>query len=72
MNRSKKLTMNRVFIIYTFGLITGIQVALYLYDYYDNGIADIKSLLIGMVMAVLSIAFILYSFRNTKPDVANS
>lgn len=72
MNWSKELTIPRVFTIYTFGLITGIQIALYMYDFYDDGIADFKSLLIGIVMFVLSIVFILYSFRNTHPDGTSS
>lgn len=63
--KSKQLTIFRVFGIFLLGLISGIQVALYMYDYYDDGIADYRSLLIGVAMIFLSIAFILYTFRRS-------
>ncbi len=66
MKKSKKLTLLRVFVIFILGLISGIQVALYLYDYYDDGIADYKSLLIGIIMVVLSVGFIIFTFRGTS------
>jgi hypothetical protein len=68
MVKSKKITLRRVFGIFLFGLISGIQIALYMYDYYDDGIADYKSLLIGIAMIILSIGFILYTFRSTTQD----
>lgn len=63
-NKSKNITLLRAAGIFLLGLITGIQIALYLYDYYDNGIADYKSLLIGILLLVLSLGFILYTFRK--------
>lgn len=67
---SKQITLLRVTGIFLLGLISGIQIALYLYDYYDDGIADYKSLLIGIAMGIFSIGFILISFRenNLKPE----
>ncbi|MEX0723030.1 MAG: hypothetical protein WD053_04100 [Gracilimonas sp.] len=64
MVRSKKITLLRVIGIFLFGLVSGIQVALYLYDYYDDGIADPLSLFIGIGMIILSIGFILFTFRD--------
>jgi hypothetical protein len=61
----KELSIGRVLAVFAFGLISGIQVALYMYDFYDDGVADIKSLLIGATMVVLSIAFVIFSFRET-------
>lgn len=68
--RSKKIRLRRVFVIFLFGLISGIQIALYMYDYYDDGIADYKSLLIGILMVILSFGFILYTFKS-KNDTNN-
>ena len=66
--KSKKVTILRASGIFILGLISGIQLALYMYDYYDDGIADYKSLLIGIVMIVLSLGFILYTYIGDKPD----
>lgn len=65
MRSSKKITLRRVFGIFFLGLISGIQVALYMYDYYDDGIAELLSLFIGIALVILSIGYILYSFRST-------
>ena len=40
---SKRLTLLRVLSISGLGLVSGIQVALYMYDYYDDGVADCSS-----------------------------
>jgi hypothetical protein len=63
LEHTAKLSLPRVFSVFLFGLVTGIQMALYLYDYYDDGIADVRSLWVGLVMLACSIAFILYSYR---------
>lgn len=63
------LSLFRALAIYVLGLVSGIQIALYLYDYYDDGIAELESLLIGLAMAVLSICFILYSFRKNAENL---
>lgn len=60
--RSKQLSLRRVLAVFVLGLVSGAQIALYLYDYYDDGIADPKSLLIGIGMLGASLGFILYSF----------
>lgn len=57
------MTMRRAFGILALGVVSGIQIALYLYDYYDDGVADIRSLLIGLGMLVLSVWFTIRSFR---------
>jgi len=53
-HKSKHITLTRVTIIFFLGLISGIQIALYMYDYFDDGVADYKSLLIGIAMIALS------------------
>ncbi len=54
----------RTLVVFVLGLISGAQVALYLYDYYDDGVADPRSLLIGIVMVGFSVGFIVYSFAR--------
>lgn len=69
--KSKEITILRTFGIFFLGIISGIQVALYLYDYYDDGIADYKSLLIGIAMVLLSLGFILYTYRSDNSKNKN-
>lgn len=68
MHKAKEITLLRAFVIFFLGLVSGIQLALYWYDFYDDGIADYKSLLIGIGMGILSIGFILFSFRSTTRE----
>ena len=69
--KSKTISLLRTSGIYFLGLISGIQIALYMYDYYDDGIADYKSLLIGIAMVLLSVGFILYTFRSERSNDRN-
>jgi len=48
------------------GCISGMQIALYMYDYYDDGIADVRSLGIGIVMLLASFGIVLWSFRSPR------
>jgi hypothetical protein len=67
--KPKPLAFLRVLAVFILGLISGAQIALYLYDYYDDGVADPRSLLIGIVMVGFSVGFIFYSFAR-KPEGA--
>ncbi len=69
--KSKTVTFLRTSGIFLLGLISGIQIALYMYDYYDDGIADYKSLLIGIAMVLLSLGFILYTYRSDNSKNKN-
>jgi len=43
------------------------QIALYLFDVYDDGTADIRSLLIGLLFFALGLVFALWRFlRRTE------
>lgn len=64
MRHIRPLSIGRVLLIFLFGLICGIQAALYLYDLYDDGIADIRSALIAVGMMGASLGFIVYTFRD--------
>ena len=55
--------MVRVIAIYAAGLLTGMQIALYLFDLYDEGTADIRSLLIGLVFLAGGLLLAVWRFR---------
>ena len=50
------------------GVVCGIQLALYLYDYYEDGVAELTSLLIGLGMVALATGWVLFSFRKHKKE----
>lgn len=58
------LSIYRVVAIYLLGLLCGIQGALYLYDYYDDGIADVRSALIAAGMILVSLGYVGWTFRR--------
>jgi hypothetical protein len=62
MRRRAEHTLTRVLSIYAAGLIAGMQIALYLFDIYDDGIGDIRSLLIGLLFFALGLVFALWRF----------
>lgn len=62
------LSKIRVSFVYFMGLVTGTQLALYLFDYYDDGIADIRSLYIGIVLFLFSVGIVVLSFRTDESE----
>ena len=62
--KSRNISLLRVLGIFSLGLVSGIQLALYLFDCYDDGIADARSLLVGICMVLASVGFILFSFAK--------
>jgi len=62
----KQLSILRAICFVMLGCISGMQIALYMYDYYDDGIADVRSLGIGIVMLLASFGIVLWSFRSPR------
>jgi hypothetical protein len=62
----RELGLGRVLLIYLAGLVAGVQLALYLFDRYDDGVADARSLWIALVMIALGIGFVAWSFRRRR------
>lgn len=60
--------MARGLVILALGFVSGMQTALYLYDYFDDGVADVRSLLIGLGMLAVSVWFAIRSFRSKADD----
>jgi hypothetical protein len=66
MRRRAELSLIRVLAIYFAGAIAGAQVALYLFDFYNDGVADLRSLLIGLLFIAFGLVFALWSFLPLK------
>lgn len=52
--------------IYVAGLAAGVQGALYLYDRYDDGVADWRTGAIALAFVALGLAFIVRTFRKAR------
>ena len=63
---SKRLSILRAIAFVMLGCVSGMQIALYMYDYLDDGVADVGSLVIGILMLAASIAIVLWSFRSKQ------
>jgi hypothetical protein len=68
--RKAEHTLGRVLAIYIGGLVAGMQIALYLFDLYDEGTADIRSLVIGLLFLAAGVVFAVWRFRRSKPGKA--
>jgi hypothetical protein len=58
------MSIGRALAIWLLGLIAGIQVALYLFDLYDDGVADWKSGVIGLIFVAAGLLFVASTFRR--------
>ncbi|MBT8400742.1 MAG: hypothetical protein KJO98_09715 [Rhodothermia bacterium] len=67
MRGSKRLGLGSVILVFTIGLLSGIQCALYMFDRFDDGTADDRSLLIGIGFVLFGIGYIAWLFRRTDP-----
>lgn len=64
--RRRELSVGRALAIYAAGLATGVQLALYLFDVLDDGVADVRSGLVALVFLALSLALIARWFRTRR------
>ena len=62
--RRQELSAGRVLLIYVAGVIAGVQGGLYLFDVYDDGVADWRSGLIALAFVAAGLALIARSFRR--------
>jgi hypothetical protein len=61
-----ELSLARVLVIFLAGVLAGVQIALFLFDLYDDGTAELRSGLIGLIFLLLGLAFAIWSFRKRK------
>ena len=60
----KPITLVRATTILFLGIVCGMQLGLYIYDYYDDGVADIQSLIAGVVMVLCALGFVILQYRS--------
>lgn len=64
MPRLRSIGLGRAIAIYSSGLLAGVQVALYLFDLSDDGVADWRSGVIALVFIGLGLVLIFRTFRS--------
>ena len=64
MRRTRELALGRVLLIYLAGIVAGVQGALYLFDVYDDGVADWRSGAIALAFVAAGLAAIALTFRR--------
>jgi len=62
------ISLARAVAILAAGFVAGVQIALYLFDLYDDGTADPKSGFIGVVFLVLALLVTLWPFRSSSTN----
>ncbi|HET7232501.1 MAG TPA: hypothetical protein VFJ16_21005 [Longimicrobium sp.] len=62
--RRQELSAGRVVLIYLAGVVAGVQGGLYLFDVYDDRVADWRSGLIALAFVAAGVAFIALTFRR--------
>jgi hypothetical protein len=50
------------------GSFAGIQIGLYLFDLYDDGVADLRSGIIALIILVLGLVLVAWSFRGSPRE----
>jgi hypothetical protein len=63
-SRRTELTLRRVLLVYAWGLVAGAQIALYLYDYFDDGTAEALSGWIAIGLAFSGLALVWTGHRR--------
>ncbi|MFL5385654.1 MAG: hypothetical protein ACJ8GN_24315 [Longimicrobiaceae bacterium] len=64
MQTRRELALGRVLLIYLAGIVAGVQGALYLFDVYDDGVADWRSGAIALGFVAAGLAAIVLTFRR--------
>ena len=64
MQTERTLSLKRVLAIYAAGLVAGVQGGLYLFDQYDDRVADWRSGAIALALVALGLAFVARTFRS--------
>ena len=59
-----ELSIASVVTVYVLGLAAGVQLALYAYDRFDDGVADARSGLIGLAFVAIGVGASAYLFRS--------
>ena len=62
--RKQALSLGRVILIYLAGVVAGVQGGLYLFDVYDDSVADWRSGVIALAFVAAGVAIIALSFRR--------
>jgi hypothetical protein len=68
LRREAQHTLVRVIAIYAGGFLAGMQIALYLFDLYDEGTADVRSLFIGLLFLAAGLVFAVWRFRHSARE----
>ena len=55
----------RALVFFLAGVIAGVQIALYLFDLYDDGVGDARSGLIGVALLIVGAGFVMWSYRSS-------
>lgn len=70
MRRRAPISLWRTLAIYVLGLVAGTQVALYLYDRYDDGVAEPLSGALGALFVLVGIVAVAWTYRGREEDQA--
>ena len=62
----REISVWRVVVIYLLGVLTGVQVALYMYDTWDDGTSSPLSGVIAAAFLVASVSLIIATFRGRR------
>ena len=64
LQRRAELSLLRALCILLVGVLAGMQIALYLFDLYDDGVAERLSAVIGVALLILGVMLVLWFFRK--------
>lgn len=62
----REISLGKVLLIYLLGLVAGVQGALYLFDLYDDGVAEPLSGVIALAMVAAGLGFVAWTFRRSR------
>lgn len=68
MKRRATLSLLRTLVVYCVGVVAGIQVALYLFDLYDDGVASPLSGAIGVAFVAVGLVVALWPFLGGRAE----